>query len=74
MPYYSRDPKRDHNFDNHPYNRALGPNYYNVNGIWALKPWYLGPWTLKSKLFEGGYTGEYIGKYYKVFLGGILGV
>ena len=19
MPYYNRDPKRDHNFDNHPY-------------------------------------------------------
>ena len=23
MPYYSRDPKRDHNFDNHPYARML---------------------------------------------------
>ena len=20
--------------------------YYNINGIWALKPCYLGPWTL----------------------------
>ena len=23
-----------------------GPKYYNVNGIWALKPHCLGPWTL----------------------------
>ena len=28
-----------------PNNRALGPKYYNINGIWALKPPYLGPWT-----------------------------
>ena len=26
----------------------LGPKYYNVNGIWALKPYYLGPWTLRG--------------------------
>ena len=24
-----------------------GPNAYNINGIWALKPYYLGPWTLR---------------------------
>ena len=24
-------------------NRALGPKYYNMNGIWALRPYYLGP-------------------------------
>ena len=24
MPYYTRDPKRDHNFDNHPYEAELG--------------------------------------------------
>ena len=23
--------------------RALGPKYYNMNGICALKPYYLGP-------------------------------
>ena len=28
-------------------NTALGPKYYNINGIWALKPHYLGPWTLR---------------------------
>ena len=22
--------------------------YYNINGIWALKPHYLGPWTLRA--------------------------
>ena len=26
-------------------NRALGPTYSNVYGIWALKPYHLGPWT-----------------------------
>ena len=28
--------------------RALGPKYYNIVGIWALKPYYLGPWTLRG--------------------------
>ena len=27
-------------------NRASGPKYYHINGIWTLKPYYLGPWTL----------------------------
>ena len=25
----------------------LGPKYYNINDLWALKPLYLGPWTLR---------------------------
>ena len=29
-----------------PNNRVLGPKYYDINGIWALKPSYLGPWTV----------------------------
>ena len=33
-----------------PSTRALGPKYYNINGIWALKPHYLGPWTLMNAL------------------------
>ena len=24
-------------------NRVLGPKYHNINGIWALNPYYLGP-------------------------------
>ena len=30
MPDYDKDPKRDHNFDNHPYIKAFGPKrpYY----------------------------------------------
>ena len=28
---------------------VLGPKYYNVNGIWALNPYYLGPWTLRGR-------------------------
>ena len=31
-----------------PDKRVLGPKYYNINGIWALNPYYLGPWTLRS--------------------------
>ena len=38
-----------------PNNRVLGPKYYNIIGIWALKPYYLGPWTLRvSTLIDGG--------------------
>ena len=29
-----------------PNGRVLGPKCYNISGIWALKPYYLGPWTL----------------------------
>ena len=33
MPYYTRDPKRDHNFDNHPYESyyfgVIGPGFLN---------------------------------------------
>ena len=29
-----------------PNNRVLGPKYININGICALKPYYLGPWGL----------------------------
>ena len=29
---------------------VLGPKYYNLNGIWALKPYYLGPWTLRGEI------------------------
>ena len=25
----------------------LGPKYYNINGLWALIRYYLGPWTLR---------------------------
>ena len=33
-----------------PNNRVLGPKYYNIDGIWALKPYYFGPWTLKVRV------------------------
>ena len=29
-------------------NRVLGPKCYNLNSIWALKPSYLDPWTLRD--------------------------
>ena len=35
-----------------PNNRVLGPKYNEYYSIWALKPYYLGPWTLgKDKAF-----------------------
>ena len=37
----------------HPNSMVLGPKYYNINGIWALKPHYLGPWTLRACLGLG---------------------
>ena len=30
-----------------PNGGVLGPKHYNMNGIWDLKPYYLGPWTLR---------------------------
>ena len=39
-----------------PNNRVLGPNSYQVNNIWALKPCYLGPWTLGVKFFGSEMT------------------
>ena len=30
------------------FKRVLWPNYYNLNGIWDLKPMYLGPWTFRD--------------------------
>ena len=30
-----------------PNDRVLGPKYHNINGIWDLKPYYLGPWTFR---------------------------
>ena len=30
-----------------PNKRVLGPKYYNIIGIWTLKPYYLGPSTLR---------------------------
>ena len=32
-----------------PKNRALGPKYHKYYSIWALKPYYLSPWTLRIK-------------------------
>ena len=37
-----------------PNKRVLGPKYYSINGILALKPCYLGPWTLRVGLGLGG--------------------
>ena len=30
-----------------PIKRFLGPKHYDTSGIWALKPFYLSPWTLR---------------------------
>ena len=31
-----------------PNKKVLGPKYYVAKGIWALNPYYLGPWTLRA--------------------------
>ena len=33
-----------------PPKKVLGPKYDNVNCIWAIKLYYLGPWTLRASL------------------------
>ena len=33
-----------------PNTRVLGPKYHHKNGIWALKPYYLSPWTLRVRV------------------------
>ena len=35
----------------YPNSRVLGPKLHTLNGFWALKPYYLGTWTV-----EGPYT------------------
>ena len=37
-----------------PNDRVLGPKYQLYSSIWALKPYYLGPWTLKERLILCG--------------------
>ena len=35
---------------------VVGTKNYTIHGIWALKPYYLGPWTLREfKVL--GFTG-----------------
>ena len=42
MPYYNKDPKRDHNFDHHPYGGGGGVRFRQgfQNMLWpeAVKP------------------------------------
>ena len=39
--------------------RVQGPKYWGPNtinitySIWALRPYYLGPWTLRARLYTG---------------------
>ena len=35
-----------------PNNGASGPKYHSNSGIWALKPYYLGPWTLRESVHD----------------------
>ena len=60
MPYYNRDPKRDHNFDNHPY-------------IYIYRVHISGPKRVPTQLFWGVLTllVRFVGG--SVFFGGALG-
>ena len=42
--FFSRSPSPKWPYPKGP--RVLGPKYYNINGIWDLKPYYLDPWTV----------------------------
>ena len=41
-----------------PNNRVSGPKYYSVHGIWALKPHYLGPRTLRDTFQSPCWVGR----------------
>ena len=32
-----------------PKSYALSAKYYNLNGLWALKPEYRGPWAVRVR-------------------------
>ena len=72
MPYYNRDPKRDHNFDNHPHERnglsgferppgagsSMGRDSTNPKGIY----WdYMGIMENKMETYYNGFYRVYIG-------------
>ena len=40
-----------------PDNGALGPKYYSISGVWALKPYYFCPWTLRVLKRLPDFTG-----------------
>ena len=48
--------------------KASGPIYYTINGIWTLKPDYLGPWTLRARD-----AGKQNGNNY-IIIGAMLGL
>ena len=33
--------------------RVLGPKYHKYYSISPLKPYYLGPWTLRGRVYDG---------------------
>ena len=35
-----------------PNNKASGPKYHSHYGIWALEPYYLGPWTFRDRVLQ----------------------
>ena len=47
LPMLSRNPTKPEGSED-PNNTLLGPKHYTINGIWTLKPYYLGPWTLRK--------------------------
>ena len=71
VPYYNRDPKRDQNFDNHPYRckvegskdsniRPSGSKYHDNYVSWDVTPSYLSFWTLRDKVPLSGCSVRYV--------------
>ena len=54
MPYYNRDPKRDHNFDNHPYGLYRGCIWVIVGSIGTSDMGYIGNNGRESRKYYSG--------------------
>ena len=44
-----------------PNNRVVGHKYYTINGIGALTPYYLSPWTLRVRVQGVGFVALFGG-------------
>ena len=61
MPYYNRDPKKDHNFDSHPYGSTTGfpLRAPDLGAVACVLPLLLGFWVwgLGLGFRNGGFWG-----------------
>ena len=60
MPYYNRDPKRDHNFDNHPYDQEQPETAVHLQLSYSVAP---GAWPTSTAKAQKGF-GDVLGIYW----------